>query len=293
MEDTDNSISSEQNEIDESESEALNDDLEEDESETDESDEETDASDNEEEVDYEGKKYKVPKELKEALLRQADYTRKTQEIAEARRVLQMQQASVLEEQTFQQAAIPHLAKMAALDDSINQYAQVDWQSLITNDPQEAQRHWFTYQQMKDQRQTMQGQLAQMQALFQQRTSEAMSVLLERGAAELQRDIPNFTEVAPKMIDYANKSYGISRQEIEAVTDPRYLKVLHKAYLYDQLHAKPSGEKQKPQPQTPVTNIKARSSGASKLDLVKDANKMTADEWARRREAQIRAKREKR
>lgn len=31
-----------------------------------------------EDVDYEGKKYAVPKEIKDALLRQADYTRKTQ-----------------------------------------------------------------------------------------------------------------------------------------------------------------------------------------------------------------------
>ena len=40
------------------------------------------------EVDYNGKSYCLPPELKDALLRQADYTRKTQELAEGRRALE-------------------------------------------------------------------------------------------------------------------------------------------------------------------------------------------------------------
>ena len=41
-----------------------------------------------EEVDFEGKKYLVAKELKDALLRQSDYTRKTQEVAETRKQIE-------------------------------------------------------------------------------------------------------------------------------------------------------------------------------------------------------------
>ena len=37
-----------------------------------------------EEVEYEGKRYALPKELKDAILRQSDYTRKTQELAQQR-----------------------------------------------------------------------------------------------------------------------------------------------------------------------------------------------------------------
>ena len=47
-------------------------------------DEESEPEDDTEEVDYEGKKYRVPKDIKDALLRQSDYTRKTQELAEHR-----------------------------------------------------------------------------------------------------------------------------------------------------------------------------------------------------------------
>jgi len=287
-----------QPEIEESEDETLGDvadeDIDEGDTEGDEDDQGDDAEGDSEEVDYEGKKYKVPKELKDALLRQSDYTKKTQEIADTRRALQQQQAVIMEQQAFQQAVVPHMAKIAAVDERIGQYAQVDWQTLVAQDPQEAQRHWMAYQQLKDQRQTMQSQLEQANATFQQNTKQNIEAYLQKGLEELNRDIPDFQVVAPKMIAYANKAYGLSQQEIEAVTDPRYLKVLYKAFLYDQLQQQAAPKpKAKATPQAPVPNIKARSSGASKLDLVKDAGKMTADEWARKREAQLMARRGKR
>ena len=46
--------------------------------------EETEPEDDTDEVEFEGKKYRVSKDIKDALLRQADYTRKTQELAEHR-----------------------------------------------------------------------------------------------------------------------------------------------------------------------------------------------------------------
>jgi hypothetical protein len=52
------------------------------------SDEESEAIDPaEEEIEHEGRKYLVPKALKPLLLMQADYTRKTQEVAEQRRAV--------------------------------------------------------------------------------------------------------------------------------------------------------------------------------------------------------------
>ena len=49
-----------------------------------------------EEVEHEGKKYQIPKPLKGALLMQADYTRKTQEVAEQRRAVEEQQRQYAE-----------------------------------------------------------------------------------------------------------------------------------------------------------------------------------------------------
>jgi hypothetical protein len=46
-----------------------------------------DPAEDGEEIEHEGRKYLVPKALKPLLLMQADYTRKTQEVAEQRRAV--------------------------------------------------------------------------------------------------------------------------------------------------------------------------------------------------------------
>ena len=79
--------------------------------------------DDREEVDFEGRKYTVARALKDALLRQADYTRKTQELADGRKAFEAERA------TFQQASqaeIAARAQVVAIDQSLSQYRNVDW-----------------------------------------------------------------------------------------------------------------------------------------------------------------------
>jgi hypothetical protein len=47
-----------------------------------------------EEVEYEGELYQVPPKLKEAIIRQSDYTKKTQEVAETRKLIEHQQSQL-------------------------------------------------------------------------------------------------------------------------------------------------------------------------------------------------------
>ena len=59
----------------------------------------TNQDDDSEEVEHEGQKYRIPKALKSALMMNADYTRKTQEVAEQRPA---QRATSREEETPEQ-----------------------------------------------------------------------------------------------------------------------------------------------------------------------------------------------
>src|SRR5512139_684628 len=84
------------------------------------------------EWEYEGEKYVLPKALKpltEAQMRQADYTRKTQEIAEHRRILDEQAKLLNAAQAFQQVAQKEFSELAVIDGKLNQFAQVDWAKL--------------------------------------------------------------------------------------------------------------------------------------------------------------------
>ena len=71
--------------------------------------------DYDEEIDINGKRYKVPKE---AALRQADYTRKTQEIAEQRR---QYEAAIERVSQVSEAETQALYQVAQIDAQLAQY----------------------------------------------------------------------------------------------------------------------------------------------------------------------------
>ncbi len=75
-----------------------------------------------------------------------DYTQKTQQVAEQRKELEAYAESIkAQEQAFQEqmqlnnVLIEDVAKITALDQQLNQYANVNWQQLSDNDFVEAQK----------------------------------------------------------------------------------------------------------------------------------------------------------
>src|SRR5688572_10024557 len=92
-----------------------------------------------EEIELDDLKLKVPKDqaqkVREALLRQADYTRKTQEVAKAREALEAERSSIHQ---ASQAEIGALAQVSAIDQRLAQFQGVDWQAWAREDPFSAQ-----------------------------------------------------------------------------------------------------------------------------------------------------------
>ena len=78
------------------------------------------------ETEFEGKKYRVPKELKDALLRQADYTRKTQEVAEIRRAAESERAAIKQAVEADEAADELKADLRTVDKALKSFENVDW-----------------------------------------------------------------------------------------------------------------------------------------------------------------------
>ena len=79
-----------------------------------------------------------------------DYTQKTQQVAEQRKELEAYAEQIkMQEQAFQEqmqlnnVLIEDVAKITALDQQLNQYANVNWQELSDSYFLEAQKHFFT------------------------------------------------------------------------------------------------------------------------------------------------------
>lgn len=197
---------------------------------------EDESEDDGEEVEFEGKAYKVPKELKEALLRQADYTRKTQEVAEQRRAVE-ERAQVLEQQqrvmaqTFDKAV-----EFREAQKRLAQFEQIDWYTLAQNDPTQATQLNIAYQQAQREAQAKYGEWKQAEQQTQQLTEQQRQQMLVEAEKELRARLPDFGPQVAQKIARVAKDYGITDQEINAIADPRYVHILHDAMKWRSLQA---------------------------------------------------------
>lgn len=240
------------------------------------------AESDEEEIDYDGEKFKVPKKLQEAFLRQQDYTQKTQAVAEQRKALEAQAEQIKQQEQAQRQNIAEYAEAYALDAQLKQYAALDWQQLIDSDPQQAMkldRQMRELQQRRDAVVASVTQKQQQQALLaQQETAKR----LQEGRAVLEREIKGWSPEVAKELKAFGKEVGFKDEELDGISDPRAVKLLYQAYQFNQLMKKQATPKEKPKPQEkPVTRITATKGTATK-----DPSQMTDAEFAAFRKRQI-------
>ena len=186
------------------------------------------------EWEYDGEKYVLPKALKpltEAQMRQADYTRKTQEIAEHRRILDEQAKLLNAAQQFQQAASKEFQELAVVDGKLNQFAQVDWARLWESDPVEAGKLRIMRDELKDSREKLASQLQAKQQEFGNAQQQHMREVIARGAEILRRDIKGWSPDLAQNIRSHAREYGFTEQELASVVDPRMVKLMHDAYQF--------------------------------------------------------------
>jgi hypothetical protein len=170
-----------------------------------------------------------------------DYTQKTQQVAEQRKELEAYAESIkAQEQAFQEqmqlnnVLIEDVAKITSLDQQLNQYANVNWQDLSDNDFVEAQKHFFTYNQLQQQRSQLVSQFeAKKQYVVQQQT-QFMSEKIAKGKEILAKEIPNWSPETNQALLSTGKDYGFSDAELNSIVDPRHVKVLHDAMQWRKL-----------------------------------------------------------
>lgn len=254
---------------------------------TDGNDGDDDDGETETEIEHAGAKYRIPKALKGAFLMQADYTRKTQEIADKGRSLEERHNALQHQERLEKEHMTRVGRVHALNEELARYGSVDWAAFRAQDPARAQHLWQTLLQIKETRDKMLGQL---QSEIQQKAFEAQrdnAKRVEEGHAALARDIKDWNpEIFGKVRDFGAREFGFDPGEIAAVHDPRMLKVLHRAYLGDQAIKKLSASEQAAASESlrplPTVTGNGRTTRGPNDDL-------SVEEWMRRRNQQSRKK----
>lgn len=189
------------------------------------------------EVEYDGKTYKLPPELKDAFLRQQDYTRKTQEVAEARKAADAQRQTYEALGQTSQEEMDLRIKQQMLGEQLKIYDTALTDELLQTDPIQYMR---LDKQRRDLQQTGFGlsqALQQAQAKAQHLRGEAFRKLLTDGAAQLKKSIPDWSEDKAKALrEYATAQAGYAPDEINQLTDHRFVVLLNKAAELDALKA---------------------------------------------------------
>ena len=240
-------------------------------------DDEVEEEDSEEEQPVKAIKLKVngeeiEKPLDEivALAQQGlDYTQKTQQVAEQRKELEALQEQIIAQQhELQQGAqlsgalVEDVAKITSLDQQLAQYQNVDWQRLSDSNVVEAQKLFFQYNQLQQERSNA---VSQFEAKRQQALSQQQQIIadkVQKGREQLAKEIPNWSQETTQEIVSVGKEYGFTDNELNAIIDPRHVRVLHDAMQWRKLKSKNSVTKKKVASAKPV--VKPGSKDPSKV-----------------------------
>jgi hypothetical protein len=240
------------------------------------------------EFDFGGNKFKAPKgaipdniaaELEKFTKGTwSDYTRKSQEVAEARKSLETRERAVEKLATVNGEVLNIYSRGQGVKAELEQLQRVDLNALWQSNPDQARR--------------VSDELAKKQAEFQNivstlnakeaEASQAQQAEIVRRADEgkqlIERRIKGFTQKVPEVIDYVSKTYGIPKDAAERdwPLNPATAEMAYKAMLYDRMQTVNKKPTLAPTQAAPVTAMKAQ--GNAKPG--KSVKNMSTSEMAR-------------
>jgi hypothetical protein len=190
-------------------------------------------------VKVDGKEIEVPKEeLIRGYQREADYTRKTQKLAEERKFVESEFQQVrAERETYAQV-------LGQLQQKLQEFEpqEPDWNRLEVEDPTEYARQWTSHQRRQQQKFAVQAEQMRLNQLREVEMQKQINTVLAQETAILKEKIPEWTSPekakaeGKALLEYGQQ-LGFSEQELNTITDSRALLALHKAWKYDQMMSK--------------------------------------------------------
>jgi hypothetical protein len=197
-----------------------------------------------------GGEEKTIEELRSGFLRQKDYTRKTQELAESRKAVEAKDQEIERERAEYAQLLPAMAER------IQQAAEQepDWDTLYDTDPvmaAKAERQWRKEQEARTaQLQAVQAEQQRMQQIAAQKQQQMQQSYLEQQRHVLPDIIPEWRDnkVAAKEATQIRDfllNEGFTEQDVSGMSNATLVKLARKAMLYDRGETRANQVKAKP------------------------------------------------
>lgn len=191
------------------------------------------------EVEYDGNVYEVPENLKDALLRQSDYTTKTQEVASQRKEVEVQLGTLKQQQDefqFVQSIQGDVLKAQQLEAQANQFHEYLRSNIDNLSSTDIEKLRLAVDDARRERDQIVQSVQQKQGEFQQAQEQSYAELLNKGTEVLRQKIPGWGEKEQNRLREYALSSGITEAEISQLVDPRHVEMIWKASQYDALKA---------------------------------------------------------
>ena len=187
-------------------------------------------------------------ELKKSYQLGSDYTKKTQEVAEQRKVIEQEAKAIIE---ARQVRDNYQTKLQAIEQFL--IGQNDNPAELTamkeNDPVGYAVKVAEMTEKKEQLQTVQAERMRIAQEQKMQNDAQMQKFVEQESQKLAESLPEFSDKTKgehirNDIRSYGKKIGFTDQELSQVYDSRHVLVLHKAAQYDKLIAGKAGVKKK-------------------------------------------------
>jgi hypothetical protein len=205
-------------------------------------------------VKVDGKEVQVSRdEVVAGYQRQADYSRKTQALADDRRAFDAIRAEHTKEvEAVSQERGQYKVLLNQLQAALDQLApkEPDWQELFARDKNEyliARDNWRAIQ---EQREAVKAEADRVSAVERENEQKALHQRISHGQAKLLEWEPKWKDLATRhkdwgdVMEYAKTKLGYTEQEIAASNDHRALFAIYKAMRLDAIEAEAKNVQQK-------------------------------------------------
>ena len=187
-------------------------------------------------------------ELKKSYQLGSDYTKKTQEVAEQRKVIEQEAKAILE---ARQVRDDYAQKLQAVEQFLvgNNDSPEDLSAMKENDPIGYAVKVAEMTEKKEQLQAVQSERHRLAEEQNAVRADQMQKFVAEEAQKLTQSLPEFSDKAKgeqirNSIRNYGKKVGFTDEELSQVYDSRHVLVLHKAAQYDKLMAGKAGVKKK-------------------------------------------------
>jgi len=173
-------------------------------------------------------------ELQSGYSRQQDYTRKTQELAQQRKLIEQQQQELAQRDAIYAQLLPKLEAQLSADLA----NEPDWNRLYEDDPVGYVREKQLWDERKEKLRATQAENQRLQQEAYQKQQGQLAQFVQYGQQKLLEIIPEWKnpEIAQQeklaIRDYGINTLGYTAQEMDTIYDYRALLGLRNAWLND-------------------------------------------------------------